>query len=349
MAAYQDHAPGVRRAGRLQQALVLEEGAPVPPGAPPAVQLDGMGWDGRPANLDLLELAAQAFARQAGLPAAYAARHTCSMAARGGAVPGRWLPGCWLAAARVRSHLLPAGGSDLATCLGVAGDVLEQGSRGLSCQAAAQRYGVGTCTCWCCTGRTWSRVFKTVGVVPHTEGALPRVCGTALGRFAMLAGGLGACITCEHLCHSVQDVAAAHGYGGGQPWAADLATLLRSCMRQAYGWPGGAHAAFQQAGVDAITMRVMLAKHEVRLAAVFNVSEALAVSACTRASGCAVMKQVMLAARALSVNDVSCEPDVVQYGMPRCLCNGLKAACHGILAYPVVQVCCNGAAGTCWH
>ncbi len=72
--AYQSGAPGVLGAGQLQQALVLEAAPAAPPGAQPVVQLEGMGWNGRLANLDLLELAAQAFARQAGLPSAYPAR-----------------------------------------------------------------------------------------------------------------------------------------------------------------------------------------------------------------------------------------------------------------------------------
>jgi len=99
--AHQSGAPGVLGAGQLAQALVLEAAAPAPAGAQPAVQLEGLGWNGRQANLDLLELAAQAFARQAGLPAAYPARRapaqlpraaTCTRVPRGGVGPGAAWP-----------------------------------------------------------------------------------------------------------------------------------------------------------------------------------------------------------------------------------------------------------------
>ncbi|KAK9840585.1 hypothetical protein WJX81_003098 [Elliptochloris bilobata] len=43
-----------------------------------------------------------------------------------------------------------------------------------------------------------------------------------------------------------------------QRWVFGLEALLRFCVRQASGWPGGAHAAFLAAGTDSITLRVLL-------------------------------------------------------------------------------------------
>ncbi len=42
-----------------------------------------------------------------------------------------------------------------------------------------------------------------------------------------------------------------------------METLLRFCARQAYGWPQGAHAAFQAVGIDALSLRLVLKENEV--------------------------------------------------------------------------------------
>lgn len=71
--AYQNHEPGMPRAGQLQQALVLAQKHPAQPGAESQVELVGMGWNGRMANLDLVDLTAQAVVGKAGLPVTFPA------------------------------------------------------------------------------------------------------------------------------------------------------------------------------------------------------------------------------------------------------------------------------------
>ena len=93
MEAYQNHEPGMPRAGQLQQALVLAHKHPAQPGAKSQVELVGMGWNGQMANLDLVDLTAQAVVGKAGLPVTFPASPLdpvgqCTEAA---ALSGWWL------------------------------------------------------------------------------------------------------------------------------------------------------------------------------------------------------------------------------------------------------------------
>lgn len=78
----------------------------------------------------------------------------------------------------------------------------------------------------------------------------------------------GICTECGHHNSSMMQDAASPGWGTRAPecvrrWLTMLETLLRFCARQAYGWPQGAHAAFQAVGVDALTLRLVLEENEV--------------------------------------------------------------------------------------
>lgn len=51
--------------------------------------------------------------------------------------------------------------------------------------------------------------------------------------------------------------------GSLRRWLSQVETLLRFCARRASGRPRGAHSGFQAVGVDAVTLRLVLAEDEV--------------------------------------------------------------------------------------
>ncbi len=112
------------------------------------------------------------------------------------------------------------------------------------------------------------------------------VCAASLSLPAAIAGACGRPQAAPCSAQEVAAAGAAHGRSGWARWAADLAALLRACMRQARGWPDGAHAAFQQAGVDTITVRVMFAERGVRPVPVSPLLRGPALHFCAPAQAC---------------------------------------------------------------
>lgn len=113
-----------------------------------------------------------------------------------------------------------------------------------------------------------------------------RLCAASLSLLAAVCGACGRSQAAPRGAQEVAAAGAAPGPGAWARWAGDLAALLRACMRQARGWPGGAHAAFQQPGFDAITVRIMLAERAVRAVPISWQLRCLALGFCAPAQAC---------------------------------------------------------------